>query len=466
MKLCAAMLGFALFASAGTAQSLSCNMQDYKSVDGINAVARGNGVELSWQGEQGQQLQARFTLRDGQPLIEELAARNSGGVWIVLGKDLTPQFEVTTGRRRISITELEHPQEVRQGHAGERGKVQMECFLGCAAGGSRHTSHLVGSATHGRRDSARCCELQGRYLQSEDRWRPGERDLQRTNSWAVCRRLAIHCLQRLESAAAGGAGQDRCARRGLHLQGGTEGLLHQDDTKVVWRDTSQVWQEDEFGGEVNQEPVNVRARNRLEILDAGAGSLAIFPPPHKFFFARENEVNLGYVYYRKDNDSSFSLGVMQPERGEGYAPWGVTDEVWKRRVGVAREQMENYALYNAPPGTVQRMAVYYYLSPEGDHRHAAGRHGLHARRRLQAGARIQDRHRALPSRVQRDDSRPRNFGYSVQPGFRYFEGLGINIVYLGDFHDDSDFADPGPKRFTEQKLYFEARARFPTKISW
>jgi len=60
--------------------------------------------------------------------------------------------------------------------------------------------------------------------------------------------------------------------------------------------------------------VNVRARNRMEILDAGAGSLAIFPPPHKFFFARENEVNLGYVYYRKDNGKSFSLGVMQPRK--------------------------------------------------------------------------------------------------------------------------------------------------------
>ena len=71
-------------------------------------------------------------------------------------------------------------------------------------------------------------------------------------------------------------------------------------------------------------------RLAYEILDAGAGSLAILPPPHKFFFARENEVNLGYVYYRKDNDTSFSLGVMQPERGQGYAPWGVGDEVWNR----------------------------------------------------------------------------------------------------------------------------------------
>ena len=38
------------------------------------------------------------------------------------------------------------------------------------------------------------------------------------------------------------------------------------------------------------------------------GSLAIFPPPHKFFFARENEVNLGYVYYRKDTDHILLAG--------------------------------------------------------------------------------------------------------------------------------------------------------------
>ncbi len=112
---------------------------------------------------------------------------------------------------------------------------------------------------------------------------------------------------------------------------GLKGFAIANDTKLVWRDTSQVWQEYDFGGESNKEPVNFRARNRLEILDPGSGSLAVMPPPHKFFFARENEVNLGYVYYRKDSDTSFSLGVLQPERGEGYAPWGVLDEVWKRR---------------------------------------------------------------------------------------------------------------------------------------
>jgi hypothetical protein len=44
-----------------------------------------------------------------------------------------------------------------------------------------------------------------------------------------------------------------------------------------------------------------------------------------------------------------------------------------------------------------------------------------------------------------------------------FRGLGINIVYLGDFHDDSDLADPGPKRFAEQKIYFEGARKMSDK---
>jgi len=44
-----------------------------------------------------------------------------------------------------------------------------------------------------------------------------------------------------------------------------------------------------------------------------------------------------------------------------------------------------------------------------------------------------------------------------------FRGLGINIVYLGDFHDDSDGGDPGPKRLEEQKLYFEASRKLSDK---
>jgi hypothetical protein len=44
-----------------------------------------------------------------------------------------------------------------------------------------------------------------------------------------------------------------------------------------------------------------------------------------------------------------------------------------------------------------------------------------------------------------------------------FRALGINIVYLGDFHDDSDPRDPGPKRFAEEKVYFAGAQRVSDK---
>ena len=59
-------------------------------------------MTISWAGESNEQLRAQFTIRDGQPVVQELAARDSKGTWIVLGKELSPEFQVTTGRRRIS----------------------------------------------------------------------------------------------------------------------------------------------------------------------------------------------------------------------------------------------------------------------------------------------------------------------------------------------------------------------------
>jgi hypothetical protein len=243
---------------------------------------------------------------------------------------------------------------------------------------------------------------------------------------------------------------------------GLKGFAIKDDSKVVWRDTSQVWQEEDFGGDVNEGPVNVQARNRLEILESGAGSLGIFPAPHKFFFARENEVNLGYVYYRKDSAGEFSLGVMQPEKGEGYKPWGVSDEVWRHRSSTARQQLLNYALYNAPPGTMQHMPVYYYLSATGSHAtdEAVLKYTHDDTYKPVLGFKTVTGHFHLELNEMVRDRGTADFYPTWVP---VFKGLGINVVYLGDFHDDSDPGDAGPLRLPEQKDYFEAARKLSDK---
>lgn len=352
---------------AATAQTMSCNLQDWKSIAGVSVTASRDSVEVTWPGEQGQQNRARFALRNGQPVIAELAAKKAGGAWDVLGMNLTPDFQVTTGRRRISTTELNILKHLDNDTPEAENEYKWNVFWDAPLEIPGHDSHLVGP---GRTpDEVKRATVS--YNSDTCRVKSdGDRVSVIFNGLALG--LFAGDLQFTAYKGSNLLRQEALAKTDAPdvayiYKAGLKGFSINTGTKLEWRDDAQVWQEYEFGGDTNELPVDLQARNRLEILDAGAGSIAIFPPPHKFFFARENEVNLGYVYYRKDNDKSFSLGVMQPERGQGYAPWGVTDEVWNRRVRVARSQIYNYALYNAPPGTVQRMAVYYYLSAGGAH---------------------------------------------------------------------------------------------------
>jgi hypothetical protein len=98
-------LSILLLATAAQA-ALTCDLSQYKSAPGLEATARGDTVEVAWTGERGEQLRASFTLRNGQPVVQELAARKSGGKWITLGTNLTPEYQVATGKRRLSEQQM------------------------------------------------------------------------------------------------------------------------------------------------------------------------------------------------------------------------------------------------------------------------------------------------------------------------------------------------------------------------
>ncbi len=440
---------------AAVAQGVRCDMSGYKAIDGLRAEPRSGGVTLTWAGQGRQELRASFGLRDGQPVVEELAARKAGEAWVELGKGLQPEFQVTTGRRRMSKTEDDILKRLHAETPENQERYKWNVFWDAPLAVPGHdSSHLLGPgrtadeikrATVGYKSDMCSVKSDGQRVSVVFNGLTlglfsGDLQFTAYKGSNLLRQEAVASTQAKDVA--------------FIYKAGLKGFAIGDGTKVVWKDTSQVWQEQEFGGDVNTSPVNVQARNRVEVLEAGAGSLAVLPPPHKFFFARENEVNLGYVYYRKDSAGAFSLGVMQPERGSGYWPWGVSDEVWGRRESTARHQELNYALYNAPPGTMQRMAVYYYLSPTGSHdtdsavlaythddvyKPVPGFKTVTGHFHLELNEAIRDRGTS-------------DFQPSWVPVFR---GMGINIVYLGDFHDDSDGHDPGPKRLPEQKLYFE-----------
>jgi hypothetical protein len=130
-------------------------------------------------------------------------------------------------------------------------------------------------------------------------------------------------------------------------EGGLKGFSTALTPRVTWRDRGGDPQQYEFGGIKNDSRVTVKAKNRVLVAGGGRnGSIATFTPPHVFFFTREVDTNLGYIWYRKDGDTQFGMGIRQAEGEE------------------VQLYIENFALHNAPPGTMQRMAVYYLMTPD------------------------------------------------------------------------------------------------------
>ena len=149
------LLCVVLCVGVAAAQDTKCDFGGYKSQDGLKAEVRGGVLEVPWTGERQRQLRAVFALRDGQPVVQELAARKNGGSWIVLAKNLIPEFEVTSGVRRLSEQQMAPMRGMKTELTPEvDGEGEMECVLGFAADGAGTSGHQHESACVSPRRSA------------------------------------------------------------------------------------------------------------------------------------------------------------------------------------------------------------------------------------------------------------------------------------------------------------------------
>jgi hypothetical protein len=175
----------------------------------------------------------------------------------------------------------------------------------------------------------------------------------------------------------------------------------------------------------------VSVRYRTLAARTGAGSVAVFPTPHQYFFPRDFTTNMAYLWHSSWK-GSVSLGIRQlPDDATPYYPWS-----------------------NAPPGTAQRMSLFLMLSP-GDP-HAVLDDVLrftHA-----------DRYPALDGYI---TLAPHwHYAYTVQamekglswiPPFKpVLEAMGVNAAMIMDFHGDGHPADTGEIRLRELEAYYRS----------
>lgn len=365
-----------------------------------------SGKIVYWEGEGGVQFRACFEVVDGQPCIREISANKEEG-WTCLAEDLYPEFEIVTGIRRPEVkhgqphedrwwnysdTPLAHPEDVRT------ASVSFSC--------EEMAEHIDGARAEISCPGVQIGQFSGK--------------LQFT-VYSGSNLLRMEIVARTE--------EDSVA---YMYRAGLAGFKAED---LHWIDP----QRDPhcFVPEVgtDQEPVRVRARNRMVTAGLANGSVACFPPPHSFIWDRQLEINVGFNYYRRDNDC-LALGVRHNEESE-YPEGQSNPRPWE--------------LYNARPGTWQRMSAFYYFSPDDVE---ACRDGAMAYTR-------NDMYKAIDGYKTMVAHFHLAFWQVYKEGgdlcwIKLFRELGINIVHLNDFHGDGHPRESGVERLEEQKIYFEA----------
>ncbi len=208
---------------------------------------------------------------------------------------------------------------------------------------------------------------------------------------------------------------------------------------IGWKDTSGEFQSVKDAEQAGPETLAVAGRTI--VASGSAGSLAVFPAPHQFFYPQDEAYNLQFVWHGwnyRQRAPGCGFGIRQSDTGDKrFVPW-----------------------FNAPPGTGQRLGVFYLLT-RGD-----GRQALEAVARYTHG----DRFKTLPGHVtftshyhvehsknylekqkqQQTNGVPRGL---EMPGFvKTFKARGADIVHLAEFHYEDGSRIPATNRLHKLKV--------------
>lgn len=211
--------------------------------------------------------------------------------------------------------------------------------------------------------------------------------------------------------------------------------------RLFWLSDEDEFEEHILLSDIDLEGPHLKVHRRMLVAQGPGGSLAVFLPPHQYFFARDETINYGYVWYQL-----YSIGA-DPKFGDLFR-FGIRQTPYS-------EQANKAPLVNAPPGTVQRMTMFWYVGPGSAHetfdRVSAYTHN--------------DTFVALPGRKTFTshyhlaavmDWRRHGRASNYAPDFvTMFKNMGVNIVDLMDFHTDGHARDVGATRVGELKDYFD-----------
>ena len=345
--------GADLAAQAGA--GLTCDMTGYTRRVETTARISGNVLAVEWAGAAGERVSLRLAIRNGAPVIEELALMPDGGSeWVTVATGLGVEYRIVEGLRRISNQQLAPLRALGvEITPAVVDRYKWDVFWDApldlrtdVGGGNPPPAEGVANQPGLPRSPDEIRRATAAYRASSCRVTTDGRRLRvafpglTLGSFSGELAFSVHegtNLIRVEVVAS-----TDLPSVAYKYDVGLTGLDLTDASRVWWRDVASQMQSYSLRGTANEDPVTLRAANRLVVAETERAAIAAFPPPHTFFWAREVEINVGYNWYRKDSSDSFSFGIRQGEQE------------------VVERYLANWSLYSAPPGTEQHMAAYFY----------------------------------------------------------------------------------------------------------
>ncbi|MEJ7605144.1 MAG: DUF4350 domain-containing protein [Bryobacteraceae bacterium] len=360
----------------------------------VAVVKEGASAVVRWSDGTARPCEARFNLDASRPLIESIRI---GGKTVV--QNAVPLYNVQTGKRRGGFDEFfDFPPSHPDGTRSYQGVLKPAASK---------------AVTHGDRVEISFDGLQMGGFSGSVRYMfyPGSRLIQQS---VVASTNEPDTAYFYDGGLQMEVARDR--RPGNNM-----------DSEITYYDTEGKLRVEHPN---TSERLPARVRYRTLAARAQGGSIAVFPAPHKYFMPRDFTTNMGYLWHTAFR-GQVSLGIRQlPDDNSRFYPW-----------------------MNAPPGTEQRMNVFFVVGEGG------------AQSLLDEVARYTHRDR-FPQLEGYVTVAPHwHFAATVQamekgaewmPPFKpVLKEMGVDAAIIADFHGDGHPQDQTELRLKELKAYFE-----------
>ncbi len=413
--LLALLLLLSIFVPVQSQENAPIDFSAYRESSDFRVTRNGNLLTVNWSGENNAALRLSFNLADAEKLIAELshATSPSSAERKLILKDAAPAYWVYTGKRHGGWDNFfdrpsSRPQEV------------SEYFSKLVVQGGR-------VAIQGKRLQITIPGLWMGYFH-------GDLVFTLFAGSNLVKQEAVVSTQEPDVAYYYDAWLTRCSTSQLN--------------RLYWLDTDDKFQRHALVSDLDLDYVPLQVHRRAIIAEGDAGSLALFPPPHQYFFPRDQTINYANVWYR--------LYRINPAPGAGdFFSFGI-------RQATRAEQERWVPLVNAPPSQPQRMTLFWYVGT-ADARQTFARVSAFTH---------DDRFVPLPGRKtftshyhlsQTMEARRRKMK-PYRPEFvDIFKNMNVNIAHLMDFHTDGHPADTSQVRLEELRDYYEETRRLSDK---